>query len=108
MNIEIGKKALITVDEWFYGPDGRQYRAVIGTIKGIMGDQETLGIKTNARSTNWYVQVGDMIVAGCQIHYAIMVDSAELGMVTDFSESNGAVTKYEMPSRIFNADRVAL
>jgi len=71
MSIKIGDKALITTDLWFFAPDGQQYRAVFGTVKAIRSSEETLGIKTNARSTNWYVEIGDVILAGCQIHYAI-------------------------------------
>jgi hypothetical protein len=66
-------KYLITTDNWFYGPDGGQYRAVWGEVQIIQGT--FLGIKTNARSANWYVKVGPennhVIVAGCQIHYAV-------------------------------------
>lgn len=66
-------KYLITTDNWFYGPDGRQYRAAWGEVQII---QDTfLGIKTNAHSANWYAKVGPennhVIVAGCQIHYAV-------------------------------------
>lgn len=104
MNIEIGKKALINCDNWFYGPDGKQYRAVFGTVRAIKGDQETLGIKTNARSTNWYVEIGRMIVAGCQIHYAMQVDAVNTGMVADSNEDKGVVTDFQIPSRIFDAD----
>ena len=32
-------------------------------------------IKTNVKSTNWYVLIGNMIIAGCQIHYAIQTDA---------------------------------
>lgn len=104
MHIAPGKKFLITVDNWFYGKDGRQYRAVYGTVTAVRGDQETLGIKTNARSTNWYVEVGNMIVAGFQIHYAIQVDDVNLGPAADFHEKDGVVTEFMIPSRIYNAD----
>jgi hypothetical protein len=71
MNIELNKTYLLTTEEWFYAPDGKQYRAVWGTITAIETDEMTLGIKTNRGSTNWYVIIGNMIVAGCQINYAI-------------------------------------
>jgi len=71
MKPTIGKKYLITTDEWFIAPDGESYRAVFGTIKAVMSDEQTLGIKTNRGSTNWYVQIGSMFIAGCQIHYAV-------------------------------------
>ena len=72
--IETGDKVLVTVDGWFFAPNGEQYRAVFGTLHGIKTDQEALGVKTNARSTNWYAQVGTVLIAGCQIHYAVKTD----------------------------------
>lgn len=69
--MNIGTKLLITTDNWFFAPDGQNYRAVYGTVRGVFSDTETLGIKTNAKSTNWYVQIGKMCIAGCQIHYVI-------------------------------------
>ena len=71
-----GEKYLVTTDNFFYGPDGGEYRAAWGTIE-VLGDS-VLGIKTNARSTNWFVKIGSddkhIIIAGCQIHYAIKSD----------------------------------
>ena len=61
-SMQIGQKALITTDAWFYAPDGRQYRAVFGTVKAVRTSEETLGVRTNARSTNWYVEIGLMIM----------------------------------------------
>lgn len=70
-------KYLITTDGWFFAPNGKQYKAVWGDVQ-VMDDTTIVGIKTNARSTNWYVKVGSeenfMCVAGCQIHYFIKCD----------------------------------
>ena len=74
MNIQIGCTALITTDNWFIAPDGQMYRAVFGAVKAIRNDEATLGVRTNAKSTNWYVEIGNMTIAGCQIHYAIKTD----------------------------------
>jgi len=76
--MKIGEKFLITTDEWFYAPDGNSYRSVHGTVKGIFTDKEALGIETNRHSSNWYVQIGNMIVAGCQIHYVTKTDDVDL------------------------------
>ena len=102
---EIGKKALITTSAWFYAPDGKQYRAVFGTVKGIKSDQETLGIKTNNKSSNWYLEIGNTIIAGCQIHYAIATDSCNSGRAVDWSSDvqNGC-KEYERPCAIYFAD----
>jgi len=75
MKIELGKKYLITSDNWFFGPNGEQYKAVWGTVTSIENDSDLLGIKTNRGSTNWYVVIGNMIIAGCQVHYCIQTDN---------------------------------
>ncbi len=100
----VGKKVLVTTDAWFYAPDGRQYRAAWGTVQAVETDQGTLGVRTNARSTNWYLQLGDLVIAGCQIHYAISCDSCDTGSVVDWKEEGGQVIKYIRPSVVYNAD----
>ena len=102
---QLGKKYLITTDEWFYAPDGRQYRAVYGTFNGIFSDTETLGIKTNARSTNWYLLIGGFRIAGCQIHYAFQSDQVKTeGMVSSYSIVEGKRVDYHIPINIYEAD----
>lgn len=67
-------KYLITTDNWFIAPDGKSYRAVWGEAK-TMTAAEALGIEPNRNSANWMVRVGTeehhIILAGCQIHYAV-------------------------------------
>ena len=103
--IQIGKKMLITTDAWFFAPNGRQYRAAYGTVVAILSSEETLGVKTNAKSTNWYVEIGNMLIAGCQIHYAIQSDVVNTGDVDAFNDDAGKVTAYKHPSIIYNADQ---
>lgn len=105
MNLEIGKKAIITTDNWFFAPDGKSYRAVFGTIKAVRSSDETLGIKTNAKSTNWYVEIGNMTIAGCQIHYAVRTDTCHNGPAEHWSTSVEAGCKvYDLPCSIYFAD----
>lgn len=106
-SLKVGTKALITTDNWFFAPDGLQYRAVYGTVKGVFTDNETLGVKTNARSTNWYAQVGNMVIAGCQIHYVVITEEVNLGHVYDYAVENGEVKRFTTPPRIYDADRGA-
>lgn len=100
----VGKKVLVTTDHWFFAPDGQQYRAAWGTVVGIETDEKTLGIRTNARSTNWYLQLGCLVIAGCQIHYAVACETCETGSVVDWKEVDGTVTKFIRPSSVYNAD----
>lgn len=102
MNIKVGDKVLVNVDDWFFAPDGEQYRAVWGTVKGIYSDVDTLGIKTDARSTNWYLEVGDMVVAGCRIHYVIKCDTCSSKPPTRDLEYNGQLySKEESNPRVW-------
>lgn len=103
-NFEIGDKVLITSDNWFFAPDGNQYKAVWGTLKGIHNSENVLGIKTNAKSTNWYIEIGNMLLAGCNAHMAIKTETVNLtlSMVDEMYE--GELKQSVAPSRIYNAD----
>jgi len=102
---ELNKKYLITTDVWFVAPEGEQYRAVFGTVTSVNSDEDTLGIKTNKGSSNWYVVIGNMIIAGCQIHYAIQTDEVSFMPPTQEIEYEGSlVTEINHNTRIYNAD----
>ena len=102
---KVGDKVLVTTNAWFHAPDGDNYNAVFGTLNGIYTDQETLGIKTNAKSTNWYAHIGDMIIAGCQIHYAIKTDCVSFDPPLQEVEHDGKLNfEKACRTRIYNAD----
>jgi len=104
MNINIGDKCLITTDNYFVAPDGKQYRSVFGTVKAVHDAQTVLGIKPNAKSTNWYVEIGNMILAGCQIHYLVKTDKVSYNMITDTTWGGGIYTTFTRETVIYNAD----
>lgn len=100
-------KYLITTDAWFYGPDGKQYRSVWGEVK--MVSDAILGIKTNVRSSNWFAKVGTeenhVIVAGCQIHYAVKSETKPNNDLTDdYNIEAGEVKNYKRPTSIYIAE----
>jgi len=103
-----GLKYLITCDAWFVAPDGKEYRSAWGSVE-IMEDK-FLGIKTNRNSSNWYAVVGcnkkHIIIAGCQIHYAVRCDSKpEVVDVTDWqADATNGIKKYERPTKIYIAE----
>lgn len=104
LQFPIGTKILVTTNAWFIAPNGQQYRAVFGTVKGIFNDEEVLGVKTNDRSTNWYLEIGDMVIAGCQIHYAVVCDSVTVAeMVDDYTVHAGVMFVYKRPTGIYRA-----
>jgi len=100
-------KYLITADSWFYAPDGLQYKAVWGEVE-IVGDS-ILGIKTNARSSNWFAKIGNennhVIIAGCQIHYALKCkEKPNNSNVNDFSIEAGELKQFTHPTYIYIAE----
>ncbi len=103
---KLNKKYLITTDDWFFAPDGESYKAVFGTITAIKNDKDILGIQTNRHSTDWYLSIGNMMIAGCQIHYCIQTDSVSSIPPTREIECEGKLT-YEITknSRIYMADK---
>jgi len=100
----VGKNILITTDDWFFAPNGQQYKAVFGELIGVFSDEETLNIKTNDRSTNWYVVVGGMVIGGCQIHYAILTDTCDCEVKYNHEELiDGELVLVKASSRIWHA-----
>jgi len=96
---------LLTTHNWFVAPDGEQYKSVFGTVKAIHSDSALLGIKTNRHSTDWYVEIGNMIVAGCQIYYAIKTNSVSLKKATREVDFEGETHVTENSNtRIYCAD----
>lgn len=106
MKPELNEKYLITTNDWFFGPDGNQYKAAFGTVNAILTDKDTLGVDTNRHSSNWYVSIGSMIIAGCQIHYAIKTDMVDFSPPDVTLEHEGKFHKDRpVNSSIFDADR---
>lgn len=104
MTNEMTGKYLITTSEFFIAPDGKEYKAVWGEVK--ISDDSLLGIKTNRGSTNWYAIVGQgdkqMVVAGCQIHYAIKCPSLpNTDPATSWNTNEKGINKYERPTMIY-------
>ena len=107
--MKLKDKYLIHCDQWFFAPDGNSYRAVWGTVHEIVDSKAALGVRTNAKSTNWYVVIGDMVIAGCQVHYAIRCDSVDFTPPTVELEHEGRfeLNEAHIP-RIYNADASGL
>lgn len=100
-------KFLITTDNWFYAPDGKQYRGVWGEVQ-IVSDA-ILGIKTNVRSSNWYAKVGSednyVIIAGCQVHYACRSENKPItGVIQDYTVGSGSFLNYDRPTAFYIAE----
>lgn len=103
--INVGDKVLVTTEGWFFAPDGEMYRAVFGTVKGIHSSESALGVKTNARSTNWYAEIGNMMIAGCQIYYCVKTDNVSFEPAIREIDHEGKLFLDKQPNtRIYDAD----
>lgn len=102
--IKLGDKVLVSTDSWFFAPDGRQYRAVYGRVTQVSDSKVTLGIQTNSRSTNWYIMVGNILIAGCQVHYVIKTDDCNTSDFRNFEVKDGEVKHFWQPTSIYSAD----
>lgn len=99
-------KYLITTDGWFYAPDGMAYSAVWGDVEIV--EDTFLGVKTNRNSANWFAKVGTpdnhVIVAGCQIHYAIKCETKPNIQDVEDQYVDTKLVKYTRPTRIYIAE----
>ena len=102
--IKVGDTVLVTTNDWFYAPDGKKYKAVFGDLIAIENSENTLGVKTNAKSTNWYMQIGNMIVAGCQIHYCIKTQTVCDESITETHYNDQKATQVTRDPEIYLAN----
>lgn len=104
MNNFINKKVLITTQGWFYGKDGKQYRAVHGTLKAIHEAGKTLGFIPNRSHANWFIEIGEMIIMGCQVMYIIECEDVITTNVMDWGnpeQGENKAKEFERPSTIY-------
>jgi len=100
----IGKKVLVTTSEWFIAPNGKSYKAIWGTLHTINEAKESVGFAINRTHANWFIEIGNMVVAGCQIFYLMACEERpETGIIDDWTSDNGG-TSYRHPSSIWVAD----
>jgi hypothetical protein len=100
-------KYLITTTDWFYAPDGVQYKAAWGNVE--LFDDSILGIKTNRNSVNWFAKVGSedkhIIIAGCQINYSVRCeDKPNTEFALDWQGSAEKLNIFHRPSGIYIAE----
>ena len=101
MKIEIGETALVTTNDWFLAPNGTEYKAVFGTVTAIGSAVDVLGVETN----DWYLDIGDMIIAGCQINCLIRTDQYDDGHTSSWSNDRDGNAKVSaVPCKIYKAD----
>lgn len=103
MKDHINKKCLITTSGWFVAPDGKEYRAVWGELKAIHEVGKSLGFIPNRSHANWFVEIGGMIVMGCQVMYFVACpEMPETGEVEHWNTKEaGGIDRHLTPSKIY-------
>ena len=97
----INQNVLVTTVDWFYGKDGRTYRGAWGKLKGVHEAKESLGITPSRAHANWFIEIGDMVITGCQVLYITKCDNPPPENVDDFTKVDGEIKYYRRPSEIF-------
>lgn len=76
-----GTTAAVTFDDWFFAPDGQQYRVAFGPIM-IHRPVDLFGFQPKG-SADWFVQIGmgdfAVLLAGCKIHSAMPTEFRPIG-----------------------------
>lgn len=98
----IGQKVLITASEWFVGPGGKDHRAVWGTLKGVHEAGKHLGFTPNRAHANWFYEIGDLVIMGCQVKYICLCPDEPKEDVTAWTLKEGETTpiQYIAPFKI--------
>jgi hypothetical protein len=100
----INKKVLVTTQQWFYAPNGIQYRGVHGTLKAVHEVSKTLGFVPNRAHANWFIEIGSMIIMGCQVMYIVQCDQVHTGEVEEWRDNEKELVSYKRPTAIYITD----
>lgn len=105
MHHYIGKNVLLTTGEWFTAPDGNNYKAAWGELKGIHEAGKTLGFIPNRSHANWFIEIGNMTIMGCQVRYVIQCDNKPSdGKARNWAaDATNGIKEYESPCQIYFA-----
>lgn len=105
MKEHLDKNCLVTTQGWFIAPDGKEYRSVYGKLKAVHEAGKTLGFIPNRSHANWFIEIGNMIIMGCQVMYFIQTDKVNLDKATHWTASDEKGIKEDLaPSKIYNAN----
>ena len=100
LNDLINKPVLITLKDWFYAPNGEQYRAVFGIFKGVQKTEYFLGVPKDRSHANWFFKVGSMSVPGCL--FANLIETEEVNLGTALAQGDKEDTVRRL-SHIYHA-----
>jgi hypothetical protein len=78
----VGEKVLITLEEWFTAPDGKQYQAVHGKLLAVRKTEDAPGFNPSRVRANWLYQFEGMAVMGHQVGHVIAAEEVNTGDAT--------------------------
>lgn len=97
----VGENVLITLQDWFYCPDGENYKVVWGKLKSIKKVDDLIGFAPNRPNVNWLFEIGEMIIYGCQVKTIIKCkDKPKL------TGSKGWITSAEHGLKLYDTPNV--
>jgi hypothetical protein len=99
----IGQNVLVTTQDWFYGTDGKSYRGAWGKFKAVHEAKDALGILPNRPNVNWFLEIGNMSIMGCQVMHVIKCPEPppEYSIKDHSRDSPNGIIEYQRPSEIF-------
>ncbi len=102
----IGKNVLVTTSNWFIAPDGSDYKACYGELKAINEAGQSLGFIPNRAHANWFIEVGNMVIMGCQVMYVTLADEKpNFGKSKAWSGAENGIKEYDRPCVIYDASK---
>ena len=99
----VGKKVLLSLDNWFSGPTGDEYKIIWGTLLSISKVDDLIGFSPNRPNVNWIFEIGDMIIYGCQVKTILLCpDKPNTDGATGWTASSEHGLKtYQRPNIIY-------
>jgi len=87
-----GLRYLVTTSSYFYGPDGKPYRAAWGVLE-VQESKQVFGFTPSRQHANWYVTIGKgdraVTIAGCEVLYAVRLDDTPFIIEGEFTDKEG-------------------
>lgn len=101
----VGHNVLCTCQSWFVGPDGKQYKAIWGNLKAVHEAGKTMGFIPNRSHANWFYEIGNSVIMGCQVLYMIKCEAKpNVEPVKDWqADATNGLKEYERTTFIYLA-----
>lgn len=72
---------------------------MLGILKGVREAKAVLGFQPSRSHANWYVEIGDLVLSGCQANYFLLCP--ERPVVDSIVESNSNGSNFTRDNGIY-------